>query len=123
MENEIVDFTACTRGQINDVYIAGKHDNKCQVLLGNSTYYTQLCDVPRRVGEASIVQVQRYCKDLAVPAYLHELTSPGFPIAVFSTIVVYFFLRYLVRLASGPRTTPENSHKASSKRELRFPQI
>ena|SRR3989338_1251957 len=123
MENEIVDFATCTHGQINDVYIAGKHDNKCQVLLGNSTYYTQLCDVPRNVGEASVVQVQRYCHDLALPAYLHELTSPGFPIAVFSTIVLYFFIRYLVRAASGPRVISEDPYKPPSKKDLRYPRV
>ena len=123
MENEIVNFATCTRGQINDVYIAGKHENKCQVLLGNSTYYTQLCNVPRKVGEASIVQVQRYCRELMLPAYLHELASPSFPIAVFSTIILYFFIRHLVRSASGPRVTPENPYRAPSKKNLSFTQI
>ncbi|MDO8557823.1 MAG: hypothetical protein Q7S09_01360 [bacterium] len=123
MEHDVINFTECVPMQRGDFLVAGKNGDHCQGFVGNVGNYTQLCNIPRRVGEVQVHQIQRYCRDLAIPTYLHELASPSFPIAVFSTIVLYFFLRYLVRKASAPKINlKENDlYKEPSKRDLRFP--
>lgn len=123
MENELINFTECTPMQLGDFLVAGMNGDHCQAFVGNVGNYTRICNVPRRVGRTTTAQVQRYCQDLGVPAYLREFASPSFPIAVFSTIALYFFMRYLVRAASVPsiHLKEEDPFKEPSKRDLRFP--
>lgn len=127
--HEIIYAKLCDPGQVNDVYIGGGNSTHCQVFLGNAGYYTHVCDVPRRLEALTVgYAMPRYCRELAVPQYLHVLTSPSFPIAVFATIVLYFFLRYLMRASSqkilqGATVAPDRygPYPVESKKHLRFP--
>ncbi|MDP3963554.1 MAG: hypothetical protein Q8Q39_03590 [bacterium] len=121
--SEIIDVRLCRVGQINDLWIGGGNSTHCRIFSGNAGYYTQVCDIPRRLGEVQIGGISgQYCRDLAIPPYLHILTSPSFPIAVFATIILYFFLRYIMRLAESPKVDfKEELYKPPSKKDLRFP--
>lgn len=124
MENEVINFTECAPLQVGDFLVAGKNGDHCQGFMGNVGNYTEICSVPRRIGEATARQIEGYCQDLSVPTYFRELASPSFPIAVFTTIVLYFFIRYLVRTASAPKINlKEESYKEPSKRDLIFPKV
>jgi hypothetical protein len=124
MQDELIDFVNCKPAIADTYVVAGINANRCQVLEGSAGSYTNLCSVPRRIGEARLSDIQRYCEDLSRPAYERILTSPSFSMAVFATIALYVFLRYLVSLAS--KTSAEISDetlKPPSKRDLRFPRL
>src|SRR3989338_3580578 len=123
MELGLIDVRSCNSGQVNDIWIGGGNSTYCQVFFGNAGYYTQVCYVPRRLESVTVPYIQaRYCRDMMVPPYLHVLTSPSFPIAIVATIILYFFLRYIIRLAEGSKVNlREQPYAPPSKKDLRFP--